>query len=186
MERPNRTDTWEKNLKKISPWGCVAFAARCAQRVLPLCNYQIGEEKISTRNLQNVIAIALEAAETGGSIFAESEFFKAAGSVSQAQLLIAKDKDKIQSHSVGYYSQAAASQAITVVSAVIETVSRVIKNINDYSNHAAAAATFSESASAASAQAEARAKTKSAADKAILNAGQIGYAVIKEGCACGS
>lgn len=179
MEKPKRTDTWEQNLKKLSAWGCVAFAARCAQRVLPLCDQQ-NFGRILISDLKNTAAIALEAAQTGGSIFAKEEFNKAAISVNEASSVIAKYKNKIQSHSVEYYSHAAASQAITVVHAVVEVTNRVFKNASDYSAHAAAAATFSESASAAGAQAEARAKTNTAADKAILNAGQFGHAVIKD------
>jgi hypothetical protein len=71
MEKPNPANGWEKNLSKLSGWACVAFAARCAQRVLPLySSYETNFPSDYSRNriqqIQNGIAIILEAAETAG------------------------------------------------------------------------------------------------------------------------
>jgi hypothetical protein len=186
VENPKRSDGWEKNLKLLSGWACVAFAARCAQRVLPL--YADYEKTFNPRysntriqQIQNAIAITLEAAETGGASTSlkNEEFSSSIAAIIDARNFI-RPKPDTESASIQFYGHAAAHQAIQVAHAAVEAIKCVFSNSDKYSAHAAAAATFSQSASGAGEQAENRRKVSNTADKSFLTAAQIGDALMRD------
>jgi hypothetical protein len=189
MEKPNPADGWEKNLRRLSGWACVAFAARCAQRVLPLlsssdkgsASWNLSPNR--AQQVQYIISLVLSAAETGGDAIAGgTDQFTASNTVIHSirnEWTHFGKANKIEHSSVDFYSFAAAHQSMEVAYAAVETIKRFLRRDPHYVAHAASAATFSQSASAAGEQAKTRQRISNTADREFLFAGQAGEALIR-------